>query len=98
MMRAAPQKSSASIRCACTSDALGDQANTVKRPSCEAISASASRWSCTNCAAERWRVPPSRDGETIAGPSSSTGSVTMTCSTGYDPERRAILAPNASTS
>ena len=37
--------SSVSIRCACTIPSHGDQANTVNRPSCEATSASASRWS-----------------------------------------------------
>ncbi len=37
----------------------GDHVNTVNRPSCDATSATASRWSWTNCAAERCRVPPS---------------------------------------
>ena len=57
--------SSASTRCACTMSSQGDHWKTVKCPSCEATSADASRWSWTNCAAERWRVPPSCEGWTI---------------------------------
>jgi hypothetical protein len=53
-------------RCARTMFSQGDQANTVNLPSCEATSATASCWSRVNCAAERWRVPPSWDGSTIS--------------------------------
>ena len=37
--------------------------------------ARASRWSCTNCAAERCRVPPSRDGSTTSATLPTTGAV-----------------------
>ena len=52
----------------------GDQARMVKRPSCEATSATASVWSCANCAAEMWRVPPSWTGATTDGAHPSIGS------------------------
>jgi hypothetical protein len=43
--RPSRHSNSVSIRCACTMPSHGDHANTVKRPSCDATSASASRWS-----------------------------------------------------
>ncbi len=70
----------------------------MNRPSCDATNARASRWSCTNCAAERWRVPPSSVAESRSGTSPLTGSVTISCSTVRDPSRRRMVAPNASSS
>ena len=61
----------------------GDQAKTVKRPSCDATSASPSRWSWMNCAADRCRVPPSCAGATTAATLPSIGSVSATRSTGW---------------
>jgi hypothetical protein len=43
-----------------------------------ATSAIASRWSWTNCAADKWRVPPNCDGSAIIGVPPSIGSVMTT--------------------
>ena len=50
---------SVSTRWAWTMSSHGDHAKIVNRPSCDATRATALRWSWTNCAADRWRVPPS---------------------------------------
>lgn len=48
-----PYSNKTSTRCAWTICSHGDHAKTVKRPSCDATSARASRWSCMNCAADK---------------------------------------------
>ncbi len=55
-------------------------------------------WSCANCAAERWRVPPNWDGTITEGSRSRMGSDTRTRSTGGRVRRLVILAPNATSS
>ena len=92
------QSSSVSTRCARTSSSRGDHAKTVKRPSWEATSASASCWSWANCAAEMWRVPPSWSGDPMLGRPPSTGSVTSTRSTRSRPSGRPIFTPKARSS
>ena len=51
-------KSSISTLYAWTAASQGDHAKIVNRPSWDATRATAWRWSCTNCAAARCRVPP----------------------------------------